>query len=382
MSTTTTYHTDPANRTRIIDKITKAQLRAAKLGLTGGYVIDSFQTETDTRGNVWETVTVTGTPWTVPDGEWQFVAWVDMISEVTHTLPTWSGPVPARQWMINTHCEHCRTTRQRDKMVIIHSETYGWLRLGSTCVRRFLGITWTPFLADANPFAEDHEGSHPVGTTTLLLLTVAAMMVREHGWMSRKQADTNMLADRGSSVSTADRVRNYLRPLPKAPTPTETLLADDEQTARAAIEWVTHAATQPGASEWVSNGAAIVGNQWVRSIDEALAISVVGVHVVNLQRQAEAEPMIEKPYAPPKSRITLDAEYVGCRVWETAYGTSHTHTFHAEGHRFEWKTSPGSWADRLNKGDQVRIAGTVKGQREWQDHLWTTILRVKLAETK
>ena len=100
-------------------------------------------------------------------GNYELVAIVDNLSG--GSFPTTTERIPAEFLAPKGTCDYCHSNRQRNKDFIIKSQTGGdYKRLGSDCVRKFLGINpgkyvsalnvFAMFRATMNEFSADDEG--------------------------------------------------------------------------------------------------------------------------------------------------------------------------------------------------------------------------------
>ena len=351
--------------------------RATKKGLSGGYTVTTETRQETTKDGVFEVnyLVVEGSPAKYNDYTFVAVAeWVNGNPVVTGS-PYYEGAPVDRATLVKGACDHCGVNRSRKSVVIVETKSGDRKQVGKSCVKDFLGnafpVSW--FAAD-NPF-DEYEGYGGYGTpleSTLYTLTVAASVVRQRGWVSRGNAEYV------GKTATADLVAIYTDPNPRsdADRALQKQLRegfDAEVDGAAALAALEFGKTLEPTSDWAQNLQAVIASEWFNPKYTGLVVSLAGVYVKSLQKQAlEAEPVVEEPYGNVGDKVTLTLKVVSSSAFDTQYGLTYANTFTAEGHRFKWLTRYG-----FEPGETVTLKGTIKKFDEWNDKVFTVLTRCK-----
>jgi len=145
-------------------------------------------------------------------------------------------------------CHHCNTHRWRKKTYVCRNKDGSEMQVGSTCVKDFLGhkspesIAWQCEMLGKiremfyNPDSEEDGYKIPrtaMRIPTRELFQITAQSIREHGWISKKNA-----YERPDlyPCSTSDDIMDMLFPQPKEPSRIK-LTSDDAKLAYGAMQW-------------------------------------------------------------------------------------------------------------------------------------------------
>lgn len=378
--TTRRIKIDPTlNVSMTLAKADKIAARATKKGLSGGYSV-AIETETvetpEGRAEV---------RYLVIDGEpakfngYTFVALVEWIGEnaVITGSPYYEGEVVDRDTLVKGACDHCGTVRARKSVIVVENEAGERTQVGKSCVKDYLGnsiaLSW---FKTGDPF-EEFDGYTGIGTplhNTDEILTIAASIVRQRGWVSKTNAE--MIG----KVSTASVVEFVLGPRPSRAEEArewEALRKDidsaiDGAAAEAAREY---GKTMPATSEYAQNLQAVIAEDYFDPKHLGLVVSLAGVHARALQKAAEeaAAPVVEEPFGSVGDRVTIELKVVSSTAFDTDYGITFANTFTGEGHRFKWLTGARGFVE----GETVTLKGTIKKYDEWNDKVFTVLTRCK-----
>ena len=137
------------------------------------------------------------------------------------TVFTWPDKdVPAELLNVDTKCEHCNSRRRRARVfLLLNVETGEHKRVGSSCVRDFIGYTPANMLAQyrwlselsalGDPDAEDERRERGYRAEDRLdldeILIFACAVVREFGYTTRAAASQR------DTQSTGDRVKGWIQ---------------------------------------------------------------------------------------------------------------------------------------------------------------------------
>lgn len=294
-------------------------------------------------------------------------------------------PISFRDPEMAGECDHCGHDRYRKVThVIRHEESGEWKRVGSACIKDFLGhkdphqiarlaqqlaAFKQTIMGMQDPDTGWGSGSsieqrRPLDT----FLAWVASVVRHEGWMSRSkawQSDGQATVDRVISLldgpgpfSDSRLVREWKADL-EALEPQE----EDHELAGAAIEWAQ--------AEWLDQEPRDL-NDYERNMQVALAGESVGTKTVGLagsliaaynrhlekqvreeleeQRKAEASPA-------PKNRQEVEVAVLKLDVKENAYGSRYVMTVQSTDGWKAWGTVPKD-LDDVKVGDRVTFRAT------------------------
>ncbi len=289
-------------------------------------------------------------------------------------------------------CDVCNSVRDRKDTYVIREDATGVEhQVGSNCLRQFMGIRpaglWL-LTFDADDFDDLKEGDDEdsgggdererdavYGTDTVLRVAIA--VARDRGWVSRERASI------AGGLSTSDQVREVLGGKSKDEEGRrwkQRMLVEAQALEEEAREVRDLARTLEGDSEYVLNLRALASADRVTSRNLALLVSAVSAKMRRDEQRAEAEAMGNSQHiGKEKDKIKdVKARVTGVRHVESDYGTKTLLTFvTADGNVVKW------WASKvINEhriGDNVTIAGTIKGHGEFRGVKETTILRAKIA---
>ena len=307
----------------------------------------------------------------------------------TPTVYTWpSEQVPSDMLSIDNACEHCGYSRKRTRVFMLRETKTGILkRVGSTCVRDFLGrdpaqlLNQLKLVLELRDMQENAEWRMPRGSKTLDLheiVALSAATVRTRGYVTRKQAEDRDLMSTSARVSEWDDIRRgvmkeeHYHELP-------TLLKEDVETANKVIETAINAS---GRNEYEHNLANIAKSGFFVGREFGLAVSMVSY----AQRQwdfenrkaTENNDKVNRHLGKVKERITTKATLTMTKLIDSYYGPSTLTKWTAEtGESLTWFAS--NFDDSINEGDTVMLTGTVKKHGEWNGIKETTLTRCKIS---
>jgi hypothetical protein len=132
---------------------------------------------------------------------WTMVAAIDHLpgeEVLVQAVPTNKVEIPASYRTTTQKCDHCHTTRNRNRTYILHNDDGRFAQIGSTCIADYLGvpvedmIAWLQFEVSIGSVGDDQwaegggRGVSFVNPETFLLWVVRSM--RANGWTSRTKA--------------------------------------------------------------------------------------------------------------------------------------------------------------------------------------------------
>jgi len=139
---------------------------------------------------------------------WTFIARLERLGDevLAHTVPGCEIALADDQRDAGSRCDHCNTVRQRKDVYVVAHEDGRQMRVGSTCLRDFLGCDTPAKLAARFEFFSAMRdlcgGDGWVAPTCSMLgyITAVATQVRLQGFMSRARA--SQIAEAGGHAST------------------------------------------------------------------------------------------------------------------------------------------------------------------------------------
>jgi hypothetical protein len=347
---------------------------------------------------------------------WTFVAVLQHLDgeNIVRALP--GETVPETYRNRGPVCDHCRTNRQRGDTYLV-KDCSGYMQVGSTCIRDFLGsdeagkvAAMAEIFAQARALAsEDGEGfGHASNDRTLAeYLPIVAWAVRTpgQGWTSRTKA-----REEGGSA-TADRAWTYLTDGREARKAGVEVTDEDRATAEAAEAWadsLTDATIAAETGDYLHNLRAVARTGLVQSRTAGLAASMVTAYQRAMGRERAksdraARPSLDahlgtigekvtfglpakttKTGKPAKGAPTvLRAEPVVLDFvhgFDTAYGYTTILKFRtADGAVLVWFASSTS-IGRADVGKAYALTGTVKKHDDYKGSKQTTLTRCSATE--
>jgi hypothetical protein len=373
---------DPASAAATIAKAEKLCARASSKGLSGGWKVVGVQTvkRRDEFNPLIEYIvdvlTIEGTPFAY--NGWNFVAGIEWIEgkPFVGVLPGYEGAAIDREALKVNWCDHCRSTRKRNKVYIVESADAGRKQVGSTCLRDFLGhdirATYFLGLSEIEDELSGGSGWTPSKASTLTALAVGVAAIEALGWVPTSQQETK--------TPTRTTVSDYL--FANGTTGAE---------ARKAVGLVTEAHTLKAATvlHWITTEFAGSGDyaenlRVAASLSETdyrtLGVLVSGIAAYDKAQAAaaarieEGSTLTEARYAEDGQRITVEVEVTSVRHFQSDYGTFAYITFKSGTHRFKWKATGYQLPET---GQHLTLTGTVKGVDEYQGAVFTVLTRCK-----
>lgn len=357
MSTIRKYQINHLSVTQTIAKANKIAARAAKKGLIGGYTVTTTEETVQTPGGyeVKTFLVIEGEP--AKKAGWAFVAAVEFIdgTPVVTGSPFYTGPQVDRSVLKPDTCQECGKKIARTKTIVVEDEAGQRLQVGTSCVKDFLGQEVTPaWYSTKDPFSEfdGYAGGGQYFTTLLTVLTEAASIIRQAGFVSRAAAEgygPSATADLVGSILGLGRAKQELRK--QFGDPTEA----DFQTAAAALEF---GKTLAGTSDYAENVKALFnGPDAITGKYFGLAVSVVGVYV---RQRAEA---VAKPAEVVADAPTGTVKVTGTVLsvkWTEDYGYGPTKKLVVKDDAgFKVWVTAGKGFDLAEPGDKVEFTATV-----------------------
>jgi hypothetical protein len=386
---------------RVQDAVSGLAKRAKRLGLEAPAITIISEPRTEEGREVID-VRVTGVP-SVTFGGWTFLGRIAHMRDETTGAPlnmiTGTGATADDDATLAGYraaapdCGHCGTRRLRASTFVLRHTDGSVKQVGSTCLTDFLpsvgrNVEDVVFLASELERiligdGEGGEGGGPGGSRYISLrkyLLWVAADIRQHGWISRKDADLKACG------ATADLAWNaMLSSKTKAEHRPE---ARDRWTAYRALVWARRLPeSEQAQSSYLNNLHVVARAGLLDHRTMGIAASMVSAHQRALGRACERKGLEDglNPDAvtgTPKARITLRARLIApVRAVDSAYGVSMQHRFMdlQTGAELVWWASEGAAdkvPDDVRPGWEGEITATVKAHGSFRGRRQTTILRV------
>jgi hypothetical protein len=318
-------------------------------------------------------------------GGWRFVAALD------HTLPSGKALVynrsgkelPAHYYTDPQFCEHCQTRRNRNLVFAIQNDKGKFLKIGSTCLREYLGVNpiamlssalWGDDLARAI-MEEDVEGYGMPKAQRVRHVVMDRFLATAHSAIRHFGRFVSMKDNDPLATPTAHQTVEIMFPNPKLPpdqykallamAPTEA----DYQTAALVRSW---AATLEPLDDYRRNVRAILAEDVLARRHMGFAAAAVGGYLRDkanqIRRQAEQEAARSGPPAAPAyaigDRITARVTVVDRRIIDTVYGQTKLIKMIDDAGRALTTFASGEFNGE--SGEQFAVTGTVKSVKEFR----------------
>ena len=375
-------------------KVAEANKQAAKLGVAGITVNFLEKDHVVTGKDQFGEEIVKEVQYVTVEGErpklagWEFMATIQHGDEAGNLLRAVPGKddfdLSAFRHSDGT-CDHCGFKRNRNNTFVVRHENGDVKRVGSTCVKDFLGgvdahaaARYAEFLTefDAALCDDDDErdyfggGGGPRHYRLKTFLTHVSASLNEFGWVSRSAAQYGG----GSTADDAiDRMTSRTR---KA-----TYSDQDVERAEKTIEFVrTVVANKHDKSDFEHNMTVAFANDYLTTDKMGFVAYGPMMHAKHEEREAELrrEQKVSNHVGAEKERLRLTLTVESVFENEGHYGTTYiTKLSDKDGNVFKWF---GSY--RLDTGDTVVGKWTVKGHGEWKGVKETIITRPALENSE
>jgi len=292
-------------------------------------------------------------------------------------------------------CDHCGHNRFRKNTYLLrNSETGEFCRVGSSCLKDFLGDVDPSFVVNSvnhlkflDTFMDEFEhvgGSYTQEFDIAEVLTLTNAVIRAMGWLSRGKA-----MDLGG-MATADFVNEVENTFPanysyEMKEIVNSIDADDKQLAKDSLAWIgSFDLADPSLNDYLYNCAVCAKRVLITDKDFGIACSIIASYRNKLAQETKAaqEKEIQKDsnfIGELKERLR-DVPVTFMKEWtfDSSFGICTIMKFmDADGNVIMWKT--GSY-EQLVSGEKFTITGTVKKHDIYRDVKQTTLSRCILTK--
>jgi hypothetical protein len=290
-------------------------------------------------------------------------------------LPGYDGDQIDRDALTWGHCDHCNTTRNRNKVYIVESAD-GRMQVGSSCVKDFVGHDVSATFVFPEDDTDDTEnfGYWQPKALTVEALAIAVRIASKRGYRTQRNAEHG-------KPSTASLVTAYLFWDDKAAKDLRrdigALTEQDYAEARVIIEWVASEFT--GTGDYAENLRVAASLEVTTFKTLNTLVSALSAKGYAEQRAAEqaASTLTNDRFAADGEKVTIDADVTLVRYVDGMYGRFAYVTLTTATHRFKWKATGASIPEQ---GTRITLTGTVKGLDEWNGSVSTLLTRCKFVE--
>jgi len=372
-------------------KIDNLNRRARKLGCPESTVkvLGEFSTYARTPTGIRYTIQMSEieVSGTAPKYEgWQFLASVERTPE-GNIIRTASDLELPESYLKDKHsCDHCNTNRARKLTFIVQHDDGTMKRVGSTCIKDFLGHQSPTALARyaclmfelrelEDIEEEDLTGSggyvpetFPVGD----MLALSAAAIRRHGFYP-KSAEGDCTAYFVHHIATTRK-----RDIVEANRPEER----DWEVAQDAIHWIVQQGEENPNNSYFNNLNIFIRRGFVGFMDFGYLVSSVASFQKAEAKKVEKKDKLNAFHGTKGQREDFVLTLVRILTFEGYYGKTYLHIFENDkGSAFTW------WASRFpdtdyREGDTMVVKGTVKDHNDYNGTKQTVLTRCKIMEVK
>ena len=303
--------------------------------------------------------------------------------------------VPSELLQIDTTCEHCRVSRSRGRIFLIENvETGEYKRVGSSCVRDFIGYDPARILEQLQwmKVFEEMVGSDFDGISIrdkmsddvheVLALTTA--MVRDRGYTSRKREEeldytvtsTSVLVNRWMRLmeNSTPRYEGWEKDFPSKVT------EEDVENANKVLETVKLIENPTNA--YLQNLMNISKSESLTPREFGLTVSMVAYAYREWHKDDEKVEKEDKPVSnwigEIKEKVDIEATLKFDKLLDGAYGITTMMKFvTVDGDLVTWFASG---VHDVEKDGIYKIAGTIKKLSEYKGNKETVLTRCKLVK--
>lgn len=379
-------------------KIAKLAKRADKLGVPAPTleIVETLDLQDEETGMLFQHHRVKVSGESPHFDGWRMRAVVDLDPHdggpnIVHTIGDVDADPAWRE--LGDVCDHCNLPgKGRHKIVVVEHDNGERARVGTSCLRDFLGHTspaqiaaWAEVVSTLDDLAASYEHSSGAGEArypTEEFLSWVAASIRRRGWLPRSKADPEADKIPTADAAVGDMDYYYRAKKKQWVDPGEPPTDEDRADAEAALEWAQEL-PEDVSSDYLWNLRAVANKSGWRHRDIGLAASIVATWRRETGKVADAQARRQAAIAAghlgtPNGKETFEAEVESVRSYEGHYGVRRLVTMRTpQGHQVKW------WASTSKvptAGHTYAVAATVKDHGEYQGVPETTVQRPKFTE--
>lgn len=314
---------------------------------------------------------------------WTLVAAIDHFKADENLIKTVPGEtVDDKYRNADSVCDHCHVDRFRKKTYVCRHEDGTEKKVGSTCIKDFLGhkspeaIAWLceSFCKVTDMFSFENYGGlcgiprSEYRISMRKFVKMAACVVHENGWVPKSKAEL------WEKNSTAVLVELALFPSRKDVPPVPN--SDDARLGYAALEWARGLRPRPG-NEYEYNLHVLAKSDSLPISEIGLMTSMVGVFKNMKDKKNENKSKFKNEwFGEIKKRYELDLKVLSEKTFEDDWGMKTLYKMvDPEGRRFAWFCT--NMLD-LEINETYHVKTTVKKHNEWNGMKETIVNRLKV----
>jgi hypothetical protein len=378
------YTIHPERVGELVAKLEKLAKRAAKLGCEAlRWVVGEPRRELDPETHEPRVLVDVEVDGAAPSYQgWTFVASVERYGDelLVTTAPGETVPADFDRTALAQTCDHCKASRGRKQTFLVRHEDGRTLRVGSTCIKDFLGhnlpsLGMFRILRELDEFAGGlGEGRELWSVDLVAFLTVVAMHIRAGGFVSRGRASEDMRL-----VATADEVLGWYAAAAKGKRVEEPTDADAEMAGRV-LQWALDVDAE--GNDYLTNVQVVARAGFVMDTTVGIAASIQSAAGRAWEREVKeqaARNLAETSdhFGTVGERASWQVTVLGCYTTEGYYGTTFIYKFvTADGNAATWFSSRS--AD-IEVGESCWLTGTVKKHDTYRGTAETHLTRCKVS---
>lgn len=394
--TTMTYPIAKADLHTALQRVMKANRRAARVGLDGYTVAITdaepmpIYSEDDPHGRISRPIyyiemvnfTVAGMVPTLGNHEVIAVLKADEFAGVvSHMFPGVADVDLSSVRIDSMECDHCHKTRARSKTYVLRDRKTGALsKVGSACLTLYTGITVSASFANPTSSLDDDMDElvkvghgNPMAdycVPTRQLLTLAVGAVALHGWVSATKGRDEM------KTTTADRVKAAFGRSTGAVQQYATLTAAADPSRVDAILGYVRNVLRPNGSEYVTNLLACTAADMVNWDNFNLVISAVSAYDRYVDHQIKQAAAAQSEWVgTPGSKQTFTVTVKSIRQVANRWAVADlVKMVTAEGNLVAWFASKGT---DFQVGQQITITARISEHSIFNGVKETRVTHVK-----
>lgn len=378
----------------VLAPIEKLRKRAAKHGLTGFSVTVSAPYVVQRYTNGFDgpkipvrvvLVTVEGEPVRIPG--WSLEGRVDFEDGLTLVNSRPGAALPERFRTATSFCDHCRTQRQRNAIFVFEStaERGRYMQVGRSCLQEFMACSpeaalwsasaWVSVFDEVDDVIDRSGGVRREIIELEEVMTAAAHVIDRNGFISQKAAEES------GGVPSAYFVSDVLFD-PKTREKYEPTEADRAKGA-AVVAWVLDTwGKLSDLSDYQYNAVELCQQEFVRIRRIGLLVSLVATWARENEERVTREALVNAWVGTEGERREFSAKFLGCNVFDTAFGTMFIGRFSTSEGVVVYKGNSPWWPVEAKAGDVVVFVGSIKEHSAYKDLKQTLVARCVLGPAK
>ena len=287
------------------------------------------------------------------EGDWKLQASIDLETNIV------IGEIPQSLVKQTNHCDHCKTNRNRKKVIIVKSKDGEYKVIGSNCAKEFLGvdgealITYagllkTVFFLDFKEIGQDNRGEN---WDLKEVIEISIKIIDNYGYYNSKSTEACPTKDELISVLNSNK-----------------------------FDFQKNLKVEDVLKFWLEKEIESSFDQNIKTIIEAGYCNSKTIGFVAYMYEGYRRSLVKKAISQDfeyvgmvGEKITVSVKLVKVSSYETQYGVKHIHTFVSDNGMFVWNTDQ----DHSKSFESGLIKGTVKEHSEYNGKKQTKLLRVK-----